>query len=443
MPYKILSLDGGGTWALVQARVLKDLYGNITGHALLRQFDLVIANSGGSVFLGLLCHDMHLDDIISFYKTPAKLRQVFPRLQPWERVLEQLFRILFKVGPKYSAARKLTGLRSVMTDDAHKGNANVITAYLDEVPALIGKNENGNDVQLVISAFDYFRQRVTFFRSNTKSNTARFGAYYRITLGEAIHASTNAPIGYYERPATAMLELFTTQSAEKERHCSWFWDGAIAGFNNPVLAGLVEAITNNPAGISLKEFQVLSLGTGQVRKAVITDDETSDNVEVQRQFRQNKGKPFVEWRRNFHFINDIKKVSSSILGDPPDSATFIACSFLNPELNNAAATLVRINPFIAPECTNGLYDYPVVYRQNKEAFIKLMNLDFDVTDEDGITLVDELCDRFIVTNDGPCIQNQLIRGDVKTPAAAADYLGHPTYRQAKNRWLQLIGKPCL
>ncbi len=46
MPYKILSLDGGGSWSIIQARVLLDIYGDIKGHALLRQFDLVIGNSG-------------------------------------------------------------------------------------------------------------------------------------------------------------------------------------------------------------------------------------------------------------------------------------------------------------------------------------------------------------------------------------------------------------
>ncbi len=36
MSYKILTLDGGGSWALVQARVLIDIYGDINGHELLR-----------------------------------------------------------------------------------------------------------------------------------------------------------------------------------------------------------------------------------------------------------------------------------------------------------------------------------------------------------------------------------------------------------------------
>ena len=60
MSYKILSLDGGGSWALVQARVLIDIYGDISGHELLRQFDMAIANSGGSLVLACLCNDMKI-----------------------------------------------------------------------------------------------------------------------------------------------------------------------------------------------------------------------------------------------------------------------------------------------------------------------------------------------------------------------------------------------
>ena len=40
------------------------------------------------------------------------------------------------------------------------------------------------------------------------------------------------------------------------------WDGAIGGYNNPVLAGLIEALAN---GISLDAVRVLSIGTGSVR----------------------------------------------------------------------------------------------------------------------------------------------------------------------------------
>jgi len=52
MTFRILSLDGGGTWALIEAMALGDLYPGETGHQILSHFDLATANSGGSIVLG-------------------------------------------------------------------------------------------------------------------------------------------------------------------------------------------------------------------------------------------------------------------------------------------------------------------------------------------------------------------------------------------------------
>jgi patatin-like phospholipase/acyl hydrolase len=86
MSYKILSLDGGGSWSLIQARVLQDLYGDIRGHELLRQFDMVIANSGGALVLACLCNDMEINEIISVFEDKEKRKQVFSALSFWEKL---------------------------------------------------------------------------------------------------------------------------------------------------------------------------------------------------------------------------------------------------------------------------------------------------------------------------------------------------------------------
>ena len=47
MPYRILTLDGGGAWALIEVKALIDLFGGATrGNEVLAAFDLVAANSG-------------------------------------------------------------------------------------------------------------------------------------------------------------------------------------------------------------------------------------------------------------------------------------------------------------------------------------------------------------------------------------------------------------
>ncbi len=76
--YRILSLDGGGTWALIEVMALIDLYGgSTTGHQVLSDFDMVAANSGGSIVLGGLVDDMKLDDLLSFFLSQQKRDSVF------------------------------------------------------------------------------------------------------------------------------------------------------------------------------------------------------------------------------------------------------------------------------------------------------------------------------------------------------------------------------
>src|ERR1044071_5572882 len=110
MSYKILSRDGGGSWALIQARVLKDIYSDISGHELLRQFDLAIGNSGGSLVLACLCNDMKLSEIINVFEDENQRKQVFSPPTFFEKFKFQdvaaLFRKITGIGPKYSAARK-------------------------------------------------------------------------------------------------------------------------------------------------------------------------------------------------------------------------------------------------------------------------------------------------------------------------------------------------
>ncbi|MBC8644706.1 patatin-like phospholipase family protein [Flavobacterium lindanitolerans] len=72
--YKILSLDGGGSWSLLQLLTLKDRYPDKTGHAILKEFDMVIANSGGSIILAALVEDWPLDKAIALFKD-QKIRE--------------------------------------------------------------------------------------------------------------------------------------------------------------------------------------------------------------------------------------------------------------------------------------------------------------------------------------------------------------------------------
>ncbi|HXP51736.1 MAG TPA: patatin-like phospholipase family protein, partial [Bacteroidia bacterium] len=75
--YRILSLDGGGSWALIQAKALFNIYkkqygDGVTGHQVLSNFDYAGANSGGAIVLAALIQNWPLQQLIDFFNTQSK-----------------------------------------------------------------------------------------------------------------------------------------------------------------------------------------------------------------------------------------------------------------------------------------------------------------------------------------------------------------------------------
>src|SRR5580658_9122669 len=112
-----------------------------------------------------------------------------------------------------------------------------------------------------------------------------------VTLAEAIHASTNAPVNYFDAPAS-----FPDRSGR-------YWDGAIFGCNNPVLAGVTEAIMQNQDPLNLA---VLSIGTA--------------SVALPWPMAGQPASPFVQQIVTPGFVTDLHKLATSVLDDPPDIA---------------------------------------------------------------------------------------------------------------------------
>ena len=235
--YNILSLDGGGSWAIIQVMTLQKLYGDdAPGSHVLKNFDLVVANSGGSIVAAALFLDMKLSTIRALFESRAERRKLFVSL-PFGSITT-----LAGLGPRYEAAAKLAGLRAVFGADS------AIT--LDQAAERINtQNKKPRRSELLIVGYQYDRDRAKFFRSNPASLASGSGSSAAVTLAEAVHASTNAPINYFEEPAKVRIDGRDVL----------FWDGGVTGFNNPVLAGLTEAKAN---GIASADIHVLSLGTG-------------------------------------------------------------------------------------------------------------------------------------------------------------------------------------
>ncbi len=76
--YRILSLDGGGTWSLTQVRALQRLFGeHASGHQVLKRFDQVVANSGGSIVVLAMAGDFTLHQIAELFADIRKRDLLF------------------------------------------------------------------------------------------------------------------------------------------------------------------------------------------------------------------------------------------------------------------------------------------------------------------------------------------------------------------------------
>lgn len=375
--YGILSLDGGGSWALIQVRALQELFGaDARGHDVLRAFRLVVANSGGSIVAGGLAANMKLSTILELFLDQRRREDVF-RKKGWKR--SPLTSWLPLPIPRYVAKGKREGLAAALNDVAHRR----MVEWKQSHPDL---------AHIVIVGVDYDRRRATFFRTNADSLAASTAtkpspAGSEATFLDAIHASTNAPIVYFDEPAVQIL------SSGKKRQ---YWDGAMAGYNNPVMAGVVEAIAN---GTSPHRIQVLSIGTGAVPEPSEAEKEPG-------------------------IVNDVKQAALAVLDDPPDTATFVAHLVLGGTVPQRAGEVVkdgpviRLNPVAAPGSDVSADDIQ-----------KLLQLELDAVEQTDVDLIRKLCEMWIAGR----ARNQPIRP--ATGDRPAD-VGNDVFAEAKERFVK-------
>src|SRR3974377_925213 len=178
--YRILSLDGGGSWALIQAKTLIRLYGaRMRGHEVLRDFDLVAATSGGSLVLAGLVENLHLEEILAFFEDPKTRKAIFSQT---EIVPYLSLRAFTGNGPKERARKNVPALGKLLPR----------AGFLPLARAVEGIRREGSedDLHILITSFDYDRNRATFFRS-ARVCGPRWGAgdAANVPLAAGIHAS--------------------------------------------------------------------------------------------------------------------------------------------------------------------------------------------------------------------------------------------------------------
>lgn len=401
--YRILSLDGGGAWSLIQVMALQQIYSqgrDIGGHDLLSNFDLVAANSGGSIIAAALAEGLTLSQILDIFNHEANIRNVFVDL-PWYKKLHPLG--LAGIGPRYSTSAKLEGLKGFLPK--------IKDEELRAIPQIIFSN-TGKEVHFLITAFDYDRQRAVFFRSNEGSLSGNFPKDNNIKMVDAIHASSTAPINYFDEPAEISDYPVVPDRLR-------FWDGAVGAYNNPVLAAVTEALAN---GNKSEDIVVLSIGTGSVFLPLEREGETEHPALVQK-------------RETPSLIKDVKKMATSIMDDPPDAATFISHVVLGQrlpafehEIPVTDGSVIRMNPLIQPIKKNGRWAVPDGLGIND--FEALVQLDMDAMNQTQIDTITRFCTAWL--NNG--VPNQPVRANRNLICE----IGHDRFLTARANWINLI-----
>jgi hypothetical protein len=407
--YRILSLDGGGTWAVIQVLTLIDLFGcAATGHEVLKRFHLAVANSGGAAILASLAVDHRLSDILELYTDETKRRSTFQRTW-WPLARASGFL------PQYSTRKKRAALSKYLGPGADQR----LLDWHGKHPRL---------ANLLITGFDYDVQRAQMFRTNPRSLARALHTTLPrgVTLLDAVDASTNAPVNYYDEPAHVQ------PPGEPARR---YWDGALAGYNNPVMAGVVEALADRdpdraPAsetGRRRPQIQIVSIGNGTVHRPRRPPKIPPNDP------RFAGGGPSGVFR-------DLRTFSDAILDDPPDAATFTAHVTLGgalPEDDDPVVDgpIVRMNPVVRPERHGDQWTWPQVPRGSAgksgagvkldpEDLERLTSLPLDAVSNDEIKLVMDLAYAWLAGY----VPNQPIRFNEETLEAE---IGHDTYPDAK------------
>lgn len=193
-----------------------------------------------------------------------------------------------------------------------------------------------------------------------------------------------------------------------------YWDGAIAGCNNPVLAAVTEAIGK---GKEPKELAALSIGTGSVVFPMPEPDQPPS--------------PYTQPILEPGMVADVRKVATSILDDPPDIAMFLAHVMTGSGKGvqpPADSRIVRMSPLISPVKEKGVWSAPGSMTPSQ--FKYLANLDLDEIEEDEVNAINSYADLWLKG----VAPNQPIRMNGTT---LKPELGQAPFKEAVAAWESL------
>jgi hypothetical protein len=396
---RILSLDGGGTWALLQARTLAAMFPGQSGLEVLSHFDMVVANSGGSLVAAGLMADLAPETLVGWFRDEPIRRALFHSL-PGRAVRSALLHPQYSTEAKLAAIEKLFSTRSGF--------------HPRERLADWAQNRRARGLRcpdVLILAFDAARRRSVYLRSNVGSRAASAVALagaVECTVLEAVHASANPPVLFFDQPAWVA-----------GRHC---WDGALGGYNNPVMAGVVELLANAEDPLDARRrIKALSMGTGLIEE------------------------PIESVSRSPNWVRDVKLLGTAILDDPPDNATFVSHVMLGHRLPRSLddvvsdGPIVRMNPHVHHDDDSRAWRSTPTSVTERDPIERLRALQLDASAPEDIALIDRLCDEWMRGT----VSNQALRWSNHGAQRALE-VGHATFAAAwaeVSTWLDIAKVP--
>ncbi len=178
MPFRILSLDGGGIRGVVAAKILSLIEKQIE-QPLNEYFNLITGTSTGSILAAAIATGIKSEDIVKLYKQKSSI--IFPYQS---RFSLKRIRLLFKHGisaPKYSNQ----GLIKVLKE--HFRNKGIAAVYPVPYPDSNPQSHIPTGSLLII-AYDTIERKPIIFKSWSSDKN-----YGNIPLWEACVSSASAP----------------------------------------------------------------------------------------------------------------------------------------------------------------------------------------------------------------------------------------------------------
>lgn len=275
-------------------------------------------------------------------------------------------------------------------------------------------------LNVVVVTYDFDRDRASMLRSNWASPAASFPRLQRsyVMLADAVHASSTAPVNWFDMPA---------QLGQAR-----YWDGAMTGYNNPVLAGVSDAIAQ---GVNPRSIAALSIGTSATALPLVSD--------------RLDPKLCRSWAPT-DFLSSVAKVGKTIISDPPEAHNYLAhlmtggrapTSLLDCPVTRTS--IIRMNPLIQPVPSPDFSrELMAPLGWTPDEFAQLANLDIATTSNEEVDLIKRLCRDWMKD----IWHNQPIRYGNYPPDAGYSVehyweIGHQYYSRAKRDWLRMTAPP--